>query len=87
MRLIVSKLYSAERRNKMKLHHLGYACLDIKKAIEAVKISQQISAVSDIIFDPFQQADICIVCLEDGSRIELVSDSSCRQRAVGEIVW
>jgi amino acid adenylation domain-containing protein/FkbH-like protein/FkbM family methyltransferase len=57
----------------MQLHHLGYACENIKDAIKQLKASYDILSVSPIIFDELQNATVCILELADHSRIELVS--------------
>jgi methylmalonyl-CoA/ethylmalonyl-CoA epimerase len=57
----------------MKLHHLGVACEDISAALGFIAQSQTILSQSGIVFDPLQNASLCMVQLADGTVIELIS--------------
>ncbi len=57
----------------MKLHHIGYACENINKALNLVKKLYPVKTVSEIIYDSLQKATLCLITLEDGHAIELVS--------------
>ncbi len=57
----------------MKLHHIGIATADINN--EVMKLSEMFPVVgkSEIVHDEMQNADICMLEIQDGSRIELIS--------------
>lgn len=57
----------------MKFAHIGIACNDIKDEIEGIKKIHKINGISDIIFDEKQNANLCMVNIEDGLNIELIS--------------
>ncbi len=57
----------------MNFHHVGIACQDIKTTLEFVKQHFEVKAISDMIFDPLQNADLCMVQMADGYQIELIS--------------
>ena len=57
----------------MKFHHLGIACKDINNAIKFVEKSFIVVQQSEIIFDFNQNTHLCLLTLDDGTNIELVS--------------
>lgn len=57
----------------MKFHHIGIACDDIEKMKQYLHQIYVVAEVSRTIFDELQQAELCIIKLKDGTRIELVS--------------
>ena len=57
----------------MRFHHIGIACRNISEALEFIKKSFDIVAVSDVIFDNNQNVELCLVSVSDGTHIELVS--------------
>lgn len=57
----------------MKLHHIGYACENINNALNFVKKLYPVKTVSEIVYDSLQKATLCLITLEDGHAIELVS--------------
>lgn len=57
----------------MKFHHIGIACKNIKKEIEALKKFHTVIRVSGITYDDLQKSDLCMVTTGDGLNIELVS--------------
>jgi methylmalonyl-CoA/ethylmalonyl-CoA epimerase len=59
----------------MKLHHIGIACKDIQKEKERVKHFHDIDEESEVIYDEEQNAHVCILRLQGGDKIELVSGS------------
>lgn len=63
----------------MKFHHLGYACSDINQAIEFVQSVYSIKTTSEVIYDEQQKAQLCLLTLEEGYHIELVSGESVEQ--------
>ena len=57
----------------MKFHHIGICCKNIKKKIETIEEIHNIIEKTDIIYDPLQKAELCMLTLEDGTNLELVS--------------
>ena len=56
----------------MKFHHIGCAVKNIVS--DRDKISKLFNAsATEIVFDPLQNAELCMLRLPDGSRIELIS--------------
>lgn len=57
----------------MKMHHIGICCKNIQKEIENLKKLHKIKSVSEIVFDSMQDANLCMVELENGEKLELIS--------------
>ena len=57
----------------MKFHHIGIACTDISYMMQYLKKLYGVSSILEKIFDERKGAELCMVILEDGTRIELVS--------------
>ena len=57
----------------MKFHHIGICCKNIRKKIETIEEIHNIIEKTDIIYDPLQKAELCMLTLEDGTNLELVS--------------
>lgn len=57
----------------MKFHHIGICCKDIKSEIENIKKIHQINDISEIIYDEKQEAELCMLDIENGLKIELIS--------------
>ena len=57
----------------MKLHHVGVCSKNIEKSIKDIKKIHNIVEQTDIIFDPLQNAELCMITIEDGTKIELIS--------------
>lgn len=57
----------------MKFHHIGIACTDISYIMQYLKKLYGVSSILEKIFDERKGAELCMVILEDGTRIELVS--------------
>lgn len=57
----------------MKLHHIGIACKDIHAEISSISKTNQIVKQSAILFDELQNAEVVLLSLADGTKIELVS--------------
>lgn len=56
----------------MRFHHVGVVCANIQKT--AAKLTPMLGAVaSETVFDPNQNAELCMLDMPDGSRIELVA--------------
>ncbi|MDP3734731.1 MAG: VOC family protein [Nanoarchaeota archaeon] len=57
----------------LKMHHIGIACKDIEQCKQFIKNSMVVTEETETIFDELQNAFICLLTLEDSSRLELVS--------------
>jgi methylmalonyl-CoA/ethylmalonyl-CoA epimerase len=54
-------------------HHVGIACRDIRKTLEFLTRTHRLQGTPQIIYDPSQDAEVCLVTTADGARTELVS--------------
>lgn len=63
---------------KMVFDHIGIACVNIEEMLVYLKKFFQINAISEIIYDPQQDATLCMVTLQDATRIELISGEVVR---------
>ena len=57
----------------MKFHHIGIATNDINKSIDKLKKYFDIKNISKIIYDVNQDANLCMITLDDGVKIELIN--------------
>ena len=57
----------------MKFHHIGIATEDINKSIEKLKNYFDIKEISKIVYDKNQDANLCMLEMNDGIMIELIS--------------
>lgn len=57
----------------MKFHHIGIATEDIEKLMSKLKKYFDIQEISDIIYDPKQDAKLCMLTVNDNLKIELIS--------------
>lgn len=57
----------------MRVHHIGIACQDINQAIEDFKNYHNIVWQSDIVEDPLQHAQLCLLKTDMGLDYEFVS--------------
>ena len=57
---------------KMEFHHIGVACQDIQRYKEVLVKLFSISNESDIIQDSEQDAELCMVELNNGLKLELI---------------
>jgi|SRR5476651_2043842 len=57
----------------MKLHHVGIACKNIDTEISNISKINQIVEQSAVLFDELQNAEVVLLSLADGTKIELVS--------------
>lgn len=57
----------------MQFHHIGIATENIKETIEFINKTFKIKKVSDIVFDSNQNAYLCMLTMEDGTNLELIS--------------
>lgn len=57
----------------MKFHHIGIATNDIEETIKKIKKFFDVKNVSKIIYDKNQDANLCMITLNDGIMIELIN--------------
>ena len=57
----------------LRFHHTGIACRDIPEALAFLEATHPVREKTAIVRDAAQNADVCLVTLADGSRLELVS--------------
>ncbi len=57
----------------MKFHHIGIACKNIQLELQRLKRLHRVLFVSETVFDELQQAELCMVEVEDGLRLELIA--------------
>jgi methylmalonyl-CoA/ethylmalonyl-CoA epimerase len=58
---------------QLNFHHIGIACSNIGQAREWIRKAQGIISESKVVYDPEQDAELCILETADGSTIELIS--------------
>lgn len=56
----------------MKLHHIGIATKDIRATKDYIKNLYPVLKETDIIYDANQDAELCMLTLEDGLGLELI---------------
>lgn len=57
----------------MKFHHIGIATIDIEKTLNKIKKYFKIAEISKTVYDPKQEANLCMITLSDGIKIELIN--------------
>lgn len=57
----------------MKFHHIGIATEDILALIDKLKNVMDVKHVSEIVYDELQDANLCMITLNDGTSLELIS--------------
>jgi methylmalonyl-CoA/ethylmalonyl-CoA epimerase len=57
----------------MIFHHIGIACKEIPKELERLKKIHTVIDQSAIIYDHLQEVNLCMVTIEGGFKMELVS--------------
>jgi methylmalonyl-CoA/ethylmalonyl-CoA epimerase len=57
----------------MQLHHIGVACRDIEEGIEYLSLIHDVVARTPVIRDPGHDAEVAMLTLSDGTRIEMVA--------------
>ncbi|MGD0280133.1 MAG: VOC family protein [Smithella sp.] len=57
----------------MIFHHIGIACIDIEKEKADIEKLHKVVKKSEVIFDKNQKASLCLLELEGGFKIELIS--------------
>lgn len=57
----------------IKFHHIGIATENIENTIKYLKNIMNIKGISETVYDRNQDANLCMLTLEDGTKLELVS--------------
>lgn len=57
----------------MRLHHIGICCKNIEKEIKNIQKLHKLKNISDIVYDAKQDASLCMIELENGEKLELIS--------------
>lgn len=57
----------------MKVHHVGIAVRDMDEGLAAARALHEVVEVVGPVFDPGQDATVCLLRLADGSALELVA--------------
>lgn len=57
----------------MRLHHIGVACRDIREEMDRLSILHEVIERTPVVRDPEQDAEVALLTLSDGTRIELVA--------------
>lgn len=57
----------------MKFHHIGIATENIEESIDYLKKLFNIKEISETVYDKNQDANLCMLVLDDGTKLELVS--------------
>jgi methylmalonyl-CoA/ethylmalonyl-CoA epimerase len=73
-----AKAASQIHKTQMKLHHIGIACKNIQKEKEKISQLHQVVSSTEIIFDPLQNAQLCMLSLADGTNLELVAGEAVK---------
>ena len=56
----------------MKFHHIGIATNDIEETVEKLKKYFEIAEISNTVYDANQDANLCMLTMQDGIKIELI---------------
>lgn len=56
----------------MKFHHLGIACADIQATIRFIKTQLPVLSMTEVVYDPLQDCELCLMEVNNHPRIELV---------------
>lgn len=57
----------------MRFHHLGIACKNLDQELESIRSLHEVVSVSEIVFDPEQNARLCMIGTAEGLNIELIA--------------
>ncbi|MBP9853333.1 MAG: VOC family protein [Candidatus Omnitrophica bacterium] len=57
----------------MKFHHIGIICKDIDAELRALRKIHLVNHESAVIYDELQDANLCIINVDDGTNLELIS--------------
>lgn len=64
---------SNKRGDILEFHHIGIACKDIEQEIKKIKKIHDVKSISKIVYDENQKATLCMLSVENGLNIELIS--------------
>jgi methylmalonyl-CoA/ethylmalonyl-CoA epimerase len=56
----------------MKFHHIGIACKDIESVKNSLAQLFPLAILGDVTYDRVQDAKLCMIELEDGTKLELI---------------
>ncbi len=62
-----------ELKKQIKFHHNGFACQNIEEGIQYVKEIYDVTHISEIVFDEYQDASVCLIEANNNIHIELVA--------------
>lgn len=54
-------------------HHVGFACASIPEALAFISETHKVVKASKRVYDPIQQAEVCLVEVEGKLQIELIA--------------
>ena len=57
----------------MTFHHVGIACRDIEAEVQRITAIHEVVGRSPVVFDQGQNAELVLLTLSDGTRLELIS--------------
>ena len=57
----------------MRIHHIGIACKDLSLEIQKIQQIHDVESISNIVFDKNQNANLCLIKINNGISIELIS--------------
>jgi methylmalonyl-CoA/ethylmalonyl-CoA epimerase len=57
----------------MNFHHIGIACGNIKEEISKISRIHNVLEISDIFYDREQDAELCMITIDGGLKMELIS--------------
>ena len=71
----------------LKIHHVGIVCKNIEKAVNNYKKLYNVEAVSEIVHDELQNADLCILKTQTGLNVEFISGSQVTNLLKAKITY
>lgn len=69
----------------MRLHHIGIAVRSVSKAVREYCLLLGAEVTDPVIYDPVQDARLCMMKTEDGMRLELVEGKPVEQYLLKKI--
>lgn len=69
----------------MRLHHIGIAVKSVQKAAREYRVLLGAEVTAPVIYDPVQDAILCMMKTEDGMRLELVEGKPVEQYLLKKI--
>jgi len=71
----------------MNFHHIGIACDNIEDEIENIYKIHDIISISKIVYDNKQDANLCLIEIQGGINIELISGNVVRNLVKKNITY